>query len=55
MYMSAAEDPPAFRPSAADVVAVRAKDYTPETTKVKFHWKVPLKVHWKFPVKIHGK
>ena len=25
---------------------VRAKDYTPEITKVKTCWKMPLKIHW---------
>ena len=27
--------------------------YTPEITKVKMCWKIPLKVHWGIPVKIH--
>ena len=25
---------------------IRAKHYTPEVAKVKFHWKMPPKVHW---------
>ena len=33
--------------------AVGAKDYTPEFTKVKFHWKIRLIIHWAIPVKIH--
>ena len=32
-----------------------AKYYTPELTKVKFHWKVPMNIHWQFPVKSTGK
>ena len=32
-----------------------AKDSTPEITKVKLHWKVPVNVHWKFPVEINWK
>ena len=28
------------------------KYYTPELTKVKFHWKDPVNVHWIFPIKI---
>ena len=30
-----------------------AKYCTPEVTKVKCHWKMPLKVHWKMPLEIH--
>ena len=32
---------------------VRAKYYTPEITKAKFHWKMLLNNHWTIPVKIH--
>ena len=28
--------------------------YTPEITKVKFHWKMPVKVHWQFPATSTG-
>ena len=34
---------------------IGAKDCTPEITKVKFQWKVPVNVHWNFLVKIHWK
>ena len=29
------------------------KYYTPEISKVKIHWKMPLQVHWTIPVRIH--
>ena len=32
-----------------------AKYYTPEITRVKFHWKMPLNIHWTFPVRSTGK
>ena len=31
----------------------RANYYTPEITKVKFDWTMPLKVHWTIPETIH--
>ena len=34
---------------------LRAKYYTPDMTKVEFHWKMPLKIHWDIPGKIHWK
>ena len=34
---------------------IRANYYTPEITKVNFHWKMPLTIHWGIPVKIHWK
>ena len=34
---------------------VGAKDYTPELTKVKRRWKMPLKISWTVPVKIRRK
>ena len=34
-------------------VLLRGKYYTPEITKVKSHWKVPLNIHWTIPVQIH--
>ena len=36
------------------VMALGAKPYTPEITKVKFHRKVSVNVHWTFPVKSTG-
>ena len=35
----------------------KANYYTPDknSTKVEFHWKMPLKIHWTIPVKIHWK
>ena len=42
--------PPARRPAP-----VRANYYTPEITKVKFHWKLQLTIFWTTPVKIHWK
>ena len=29
------------------------QNYTPDVTKVRFHWKMPLKIHWICPVQIH--
>ena len=31
----------------------RAKYYTPEITKVKLNWKIPLKIHWNIPENVH--
>ena len=35
------------------ILLVGAKDYTPEITKVKFHWKMPREIHWTIPIKTH--
>ena len=32
---------------------IGANDDTPEITKVKLYWKMPLNIRWAFPVKIH--
>ena len=34
---------------------VGAKDYTPESTEVKFRRKTPLRFHWSTPVEVHWK
>ena len=34
---------------------LRAKDHTPEITKIKLRWKMPLKCHSNCPMEIHLK
>ena len=34
------------------VMIVIVEDHTPEVTKVKFHWRMPLEVHRTFPATI---
>ena len=34
-------------------VLASARYYTPEITKVKFRWNMPLKIQWAIPVQIH--
>ena len=43
------------RARAATAALESGQNITPEISKVKFHWKMPLKIHWTIPVKIHWK
>ena len=37
---------------AASRAGVGAKDFTPEFTRVKLCWKMPLTIHWKMPLEV---
>ena len=40
------------RPGAGSLLWSGQNRFSPEITKVKLRWKMPLKIHWNFPVKI---
>ena len=31
----------------------RERDFTPDITNMKIHWKMPLRIHWEIQVKMH--
>ena len=45
----------AARGGPGDPLRQSGQTITPEITKVKSHWNMPLKIHWTFPVQSTGK